>query len=227
MKKYTLVVLCLFALLGVLISCATTDDLGIVGKLPRKWWEKSRGELQNYFRAESEGAVSEAVIFIGKSASPLNITETIALDQARLDAQIQLSRYLSQKVTGVMQAETYIDQIESYYSAGDLTDAEREELIKRVKYAFSNFASSVTATQFSSFIQEDSYTEEDKNGTYIGYTCYSMSDQVLEETRKLQEKAFQTLMGETEEYQEIMSRIQEIIAKELEESIMSGIQENL
>ena len=54
-----------------------------------------------------------------------------------------------------------------------------------------------------------------------------MTDQVLEETRKLQEKAFETLMSETEEYQAIMARIQEIIAEELEESIMSGIQDNI
>ena len=47
-----------------------------------------------------------------------------------------------------------------------------------------------------------------------------MTDQILEETRKLQDEAFKTLMEETAEYKEIMQEIQEVIAESMKENIL-------
>ena len=220
MRKLCILLTSLSAVLLLLFtSCATP---GSAGELPSKWWTLSRGEIQNSFHRTSSGDYRAMVLFVGKSDSSLNITETVALEQARMDAAMQLSRFLAQKVTGVMQASTYVQQVQEAVDDGKLFSDKGKEVITKIEDAFSNFSAMVTTTQFSSFMQEGEHIE--KSGKkYVAYVCYSMPDMILQETRMLQDAAFRQLTEETEEYKEIMQNIQEIIAKELEQSILSGI----
>ena len=219
-KVWFLTLLVLIAVLSIVFtSCATANSSG---ELPNKWWTLSRGEIQNSFHRTSSGDYRKMVIFVGKSDSSLNITESVALEQARLDASMQLSRYLAQKVTGVMQASSYVQQVQEAVDDGKLFSDKGKEIVTKIEDAFSNFSAMVTTTQFSSFMQEGEHIEK-KGNKYIGYVCYSMPDMILQETRSLQDAAFRQLTEETAEYKEVMQNIQEIIAKELERSILSGI----
>lgn len=214
MKKIKFLTM-LLAVLSISMSCTTSPE---AGTLPRKWWKMNRGEIQNYYRRGGKGDEANVVIFIGKSDSSLNIDEWTAVENARMDAAVQLSRFLSQKVTNVSQTSRTIVQ-EKFTSAG-LSGDEITELMDKFDQKFKNYTASVSSTQFSSFKEEASHVEDNK-GQYKAWVCYSISDQVLKETRELQTEAFQSLMEETEKYREIMSEIQEIIAQQMMDNILT------
>lgn len=210
-----------FSFLLFLLNCETTKaSVGKAGALPKKWWTMNRGDVQNYFRNSSSGQHKNVVIFIGKSDSALNVDESTAIENARMDAFQLLSRYLSQKVTGIQQSGKHIEAIQEAVQKGKLTKEQGDALKRKVEERMSSYAASVTATQFSSFKQEATYVEKVGN-RFRGYVCYSMSDQILEETKKLQSAAFESLVKETEQYIEIMKTIQEVIANKMLETIMN------
>jgi hypothetical protein len=220
MKKTGLLCLIAVLLMAVLVtSCASYNT---AGKLPDRWWTMSVGDVQKYFQRTGSGEYRNTVLFIGKSNSILNVNETIALEQARLDASLQLSRYLSQKVAGLIQTSSYVSQIQKAVDDGKLFTADAEELISKIKEAFSSYSAAVTNTRFSSLYEHAKHLE--KSGrNYTAYVCYSMSEEILEETRKLQNAALAGITGESDQYKEVLLRIQEIMAQELEQSILSGV----
>lgn len=210
-------VLATLALMLMLGACATDPQ---AGRLPPKWWEMDRGQIQNYYRSGAQGPEKTVVMFVGISDSLTNKTESTAIENARMDAFQQLSRYMSQKVTGVQQASQHVNVLQQAVANGEMGQETCDQLSEQIEEKFANFSASVTSTQFSSFKEEGTHVEE-SDDRYKAWVCYSMSDQVLEETRELQRVAFESLMEETEEYKEIMQRIQEVIAQQMEENIMS------
>ncbi len=219
-KTLPIRLLVLLALILLIGSCASFNK---AGELPYKWWKLSRGEVQNHFNRTSSEDYRLKIIFLGQSDSNLNINKDIALSQARLDAAAQLSRYLSQKVNGVMKTSSYIKKLEDAVDNGLILDEEAKEIMTSIEDAFSNFKSMITTTQFSSFMQEGQYIDE-KDDHYVAYVCYSMPDVILEQTRMLQEKAFDNLFEETAEYENIMLEIQKIITQDINESFLSGFE---
>lgn len=218
MKKQLQTVL--FLLIITFISACKTTEPPKAGTLPKKWWTMDAGAVTNYYAGEAKGLEKEIIIFIGKDESVLNVDETTAINNARMDAMNQLSTYLSSKFTRIQQNSKHIDIINTAVVNGDMSNEKGSELIKKINDTMSAFSASVTSTQFSSFRQEATHVEDDK-GKMTGWVCFSMSNQVLEEVRKQQTEAFKTLMAETEEYKEIMSEIQEIIAEQVKDSIMN------
>lgn len=219
MLKKAYLYLLLSAILLILCSCESGPSVGEAGTLPRNWWNMDRGRVQNYYRKSATGLEGKVVIFLGKSDSGLNIDESTAVENARMDAFQQLSRYLSMKVTGIQQSGKHIQAILDAEDKGILTKAKGDELIKKVNLKMSDYNASITSTQFSSFKQEGTHTEKGGN-KLIGYVCYSMTEKILEQTRELQNEAFKTLIAETAEYQAIMKNIQEVIAQKMLETIM-------
>lgn len=215
MKNISKLLVLTCILLPMLFSCMTAPQ---AGTLPSKWWKMNRGEIQNYYRKGAQGEEANVIIFIGKSDSALNIDEWTAIENARMDAAVQLSRFLSQKVTNVAQSSSTVI-MQKLQEAG-LGPKDVDAAMEQVDQKFKNYTASVSSTQFSSFKEEATHVEEEK-GQYKGWVCYSMSDQVLSETRELQKKAFETLMAETDEYKEIMAEIQEIIAEQMKENILA------
>lgn len=202
-------------------NCVTTNsNVGKAGALPKKWWTMNRGDVQNYFRNSSTGQHKNIIIFIGKSDSALNVDEATAIENARMDAFQLLSRYLSQKVTGIQQSGKHIEAIQEAVQKGKLTKEQADALKRKVEERMNTYAASITVTQFSSFKQEATHVEKVGN-RYRAYVCYSMSDQILEETKKLQTAAFESLVKETEEYVEIIKKIQEVIANQMLQTIMN------
>lgn len=221
MKKTGLMLL-IMGLVFAFVSCGSSSEekVGTAGTLPDKWWEMARGEIQNAYRGSSDGLEGQVVIFIGMSDSALNVDESTAIDNARMDAFTQLSRFLSQKVTSIQQSGRHIKAIQDAIESGSILQEDGNTLIRKVEEKMSSYNASVTSTQFSSFKQEDYHVEKVKDGNkYQAWVCYSMSDQILNETKKLQEAAFSTLMEETEEYKEIMKAIQEVIAQKMLENL--------
>lgn len=209
----------LISFLFVNVSYAAQQDKS--GVLPKKWWTMSRGKLENAYRKSAKGLEKDVVIFVGRSDSALNIDESTAIQNASMDAFQQLSRFLSQKVTGIQQDAKLIQIVDQHVKDGKLDGKKADSLLTDIRQKMSNFNASITSTQFSSFKQEDSYTEK-KSGIYKGYVCYTMTNEVLKETRELQKKAFEALLEETEAYKEIMKQIQEVIAAKLLENIMDS-----
>jgi len=220
MRKLIIILSVLSLLFVLFTGCVSTETkVGKAGTLPKKWWTMDRGQVQNYYRGSSSGQEHKVVIFIGKSDSAMNVDESTAIENARMDAFQLLSRYLSQKVTGIQQSGKHIQAIQEAVQKGKLSKEKADQLTRKVEEKMSTYSASITSTQFSSFRQEGTYTEKMGN-KYKGYVVYTMSDQILEETKKLQNEAFKTLVEETAEYVEIMKTIQEVIASKMLETIM-------
>lgn len=199
------------------VSCASAPPT-IAGTLPKKWWKLSRGEVQNHYRGQASGPEAEVIIFIGMSDSLTNVDESTAIENARMDAFVKLSQFLASKVTAIRQSAKHQELLQASVEDGLITEDDAKVLSQKITTKLGAFSASVTSTQFSSFKEEAFYTEEN-DGRYKAWVCYSMSDQVLEETQELQRKAFETLMEETEKYKELMKSIQESIADQLLTSI--------
>ncbi len=91
----------------MLVGCATLFGER-AGTLPKNWWTKDIGEVENYYKEKAAGIEQAVKIFIAQNDSALNIDRSTAIENARIDAAVQLSRYLSQKVTNVRQMSTHI-----------------------------------------------------------------------------------------------------------------------
>ncbi|MBN2651649.1 MAG: hypothetical protein JXR63_04640 [Spirochaetales bacterium] len=220
MKKRILGLISVLMFGAFVFSCATE-----AGTLPRKWWTMDRGKVQNEYRGSASGAEAQVVIFLGRSSRPTNVDESTAVENARMDAYQQLSRFLSQKVTGIQQSSRHVQIIDEKVAKGEITKEEGDSLIKKVSDKFANYQASITSTQFSSFKEEGQHVEyNSKLGHYEAWVAYSMSDQILKETRELQKQAFASLMTETEAYVAIMQEIQEMLAEQMKESIMDEAQ---
>lgn len=219
MKKAFLIVIMIMGLILILNSCATLFGER-TGTLPKKWWTKEEvGEIENYYRDRATGVEQSVKLFIAQSDSALNIDRSTAIENARLDAAIQLSRYLAMKVTGVKQNSAHTTVLQNALAEGKLTEEHANDIQRKVEEKLSAFSASVTNTQFSSFKEIGQHAEQDGN-KYIGWVCYSMSDQILEETRQLQSEAFKSLILNTKKYEKIMQEIQEVIAESMKEAIM-------
>ena len=218
--KLSLISIVLFVLV-FLTSCTILGNIfgSKTGTLPSRWWTKDVGEVENYYKERATSIEKDIKMFIARSDSAMNIDQSTALENSRLDAAVQLSRYLSQKVTSVLQSSQHVDVIQKALSDGDIDKEQADEIQRTVDERLAAFSASVTSTQFSSFKEIGQHSEKMGN-KYIAYVCYSMTDQILEETRKLQDEAFKTLMEETAEYKEIMQEIQEVIAESMKENIL-------
>lgn len=218
-RKISSLILALVASAFV-FSCATE-----AGTLPRNWWKMDRGKVQNEYRGTASGIEGNVVIFLGRSSRPTNIDESTSVENARMDAYQQLSRFLSQKVTGIQQSSRYIQIVDDKIGKGEITQAEGDNLVSKITDKFANYQASITSTQFSSYKEEGIHVEYNNSlGYYEAWVAYSMSDQILKETRELQKQAFESLMIETEEYVAIMQEIQEMLAEQMKESIMQEAQ---
>ena len=212
-------VVCISLLLALLGGCSTILNRRSTGTLPNKWWQiEEVGQIENFYRERATGIEKAVKLFIAEDDSNMNIDRSTAVDNARLDAAVQLSRYLSQKVTSVEQSSIHINLLNEAVSAGNMTQEASDKIKKKIEETFSGYRASVTSTQFSSFKEIGQHTEKD-GAKYIAWVCYSMSDQILEETRELQRKAFESLVTETTEYRKTMQEIQELIAKTMKEII--------
>lgn len=220
MKKALSITILIMVLVMILNSCSTLFGGKRAGTLPKNWWTKEEvGEIENYYRDRATGVEQSVKLFIAQNDSSLNIDRSTAIENARLDAAIQLSRYLAIKVTGVKQNSAHITVLQNAIAEGDLTDKEANDIQRKVEEKLSSFSASVTNTQFSSFKEIGQHAEQNGN-KYIGWVCYSMSDQILEETRQLQSEAFKSLIINTKKYEKIMQEIQEVIAESMKEAIM-------
>ncbi len=216
MKNISKLLVTLF-LLSIAFSCITTSQ---AGTLPNKWWLLTKSKIQAVFRKTADGLESKVVIFVGRSNSEINMDEDIAIENARMDAAVLLSRTLSLKVTSVAQNSS--NAIIQKLSESGMSEDQIQKSLKQIDNKFKEFSATVSSTQFSSFMEEGTHVElvKDKDH-YQAWACYSMSDQILKETRDIQKKAFESLMAETEEYKAIMSSIQDIIANQMKENILS------
>ena len=222
MRKIQVTIIILITII-LFVSCVSSSEyVGILGKLPANWWEKDIAEIQNRFRNTSTGESKNVLIFVGYSDFPSNKTQTIAIYQARLDAQMQLSQYLTQKLTGIVQSKNFSTTLEE-----ELKDAgaSNEEIITSkgiLESAFSQFMSDFASTQFSSFKEESHHTNK-ADGYYEAWVCYSVSDQILEESQKLQDQAFRTLLEESGAYKETMIAVNEEIALQVKDALISEV----
>lgn len=207
--------------LVALPSCAFLDNIfgPRTGTLPRNWWTKDVGEVENYYKDKASGIEDHIKMFIARNDSAMNIDQSTAIEMARLDAAVQLSRYLSEKVTNVIQTSQHANVFQQAVAEGTIDKDKADNIQGKFENTLATFSASVTSTQFSSFKEIGQRTEK-KSNKFIGYVCYSMTDQILEQTRKLQDEAFKTLMEETAEYKEIMQEIQELIADSMKKNIL-------
>lgn len=221
MKKifFMLVIVVLF------VSCAT--ELGTVGSLPRKWWKQPRGVVERVLRADSTGYYSKVIVIIGMDDSVMNYSESSALDSAKLDADAQLSQYIINKTTSVMReaVKTTLERETEVKS-----DEELERLVDEV---YDKIQSSISVSQFSSFMIEGTHTEKDElNGIeyYKGYVCCTIQDEIVQSLQKIQKEAFESIISTAQAYAPIMEKIEAEAVKTMTDSLkkdLEGVEESI
>lgn len=210
-------------MLFIIFGCKSTPEVGKAGKLPDKWWTMNVGDVQNIYRGGSSGEHKAVILFIGFSDDATNESESTAIAMATMDAKRKLSYFLSEKFTGISQQKKYAEAnqeiIDDAVKNNKITRDQGEKLTREVNTAMKSYYANITSTQFSTFRELANHTEK-KGIIYKGWVCYSMTEEILNQTKEIQKKAFETLMIESEEYKNIMSQIQEVTAQKMLEVLM-------
>jgi hypothetical protein len=227
MKKACLLVLSLIVVCVCLVSCQT--KFGQVGTLPDNWWtfeggNTQRGALESALRNSGSGEYANVIVVLGTSDSRAAVTESLAIDSAWLDAKSQLSTYIIDKVSSVtVNLESSLtDELQS----SGLSKGQQVEIMNSMQAILKSFQSSLTITQFNSFIVEAKHTEKaEYNGFayYKGWVCCTIRDEIVEELKKIAEVAFETNLETTAAYSEIMARFQDIITAQIEQAFAEGL----
>jgi hypothetical protein len=195
-----------------IVSCSTSRDLGSVGQLPDNWWQQPRGYIENVLRSESQGYYSNVLVFVGESDSVKNYSESQALAHAKLDANAKLSEYIISKTTTIVR-----DSVETVLSRETGGEAD-EELTRSVNEISNMMASSISVSQFSSFMIEGSHTELDEQSGikyYRGWVCCTIQDDIVKEIQAIQKEAFNSVIENTQAYAPMMKKIQDDVSNQI------------
>lgn len=220
LKSFIILAVCI-VIFGMFTSC-TTAEIGQVGVLPRKWWEKDRGEIENHMRENGTGYYANVLAFIGSSDSKANFSAQMALDDAKLEAMSRVSEHIISKVIYAMESnrETIYKQA---LEETNLSEVDEEIISRSVGEVINSFRSMLSITQFSSFIIEASHVEQVKGPiTYFkAWVVGTIQDSIVEELKEIQKEAFNSMVNTTEQYNQVMNEIQSSMAKKMEESFLT------
>lgn len=218
--KILLKVLVLSVIFIGFVSCMTREEPRVAGELPKKWWTKDIDPLENLYRSSADGVETRVKLFIGISDEPTNASETDALEDAGMKVAVEISRYLAQLVTNIAQSAKYNDYIKQVVKDNNVEDGESSKVVNEIKKQTNNFTASITTTQFSSMKIIGKHSEKVKGEDfYKGWVCVSMTDDILEQTQKLQEEAFKTILELNPEYKQIIADINTEITKNIKQNI--------
>ena len=188
-KKFTICLCALFCLL--ITSCAMTNSTETVEVLPSEWWENSKGNIESSLRSGGEGYYSNVIVFIGLSDSIRNNSESQALDSAKLDANAALSEYIVAELTTILKESV---KNNSYREIDGSSDEELEQKIEEIS---NTIESTMSITQFSSFMVEGEHAEENElNGIkyYKGWVCCTISEDIIKAIQDFHKEVFETVL---------------------------------
>ncbi len=224
MKIISKVLLVLAALIAI-TSCATTkEEPRRAGELPANWWKisdtKGSGALENLYRDDSEGVESKVKLFVGVSDEPTNATESDAVTDAKRKAAVEISQYLALQVTAVSQSAKFNDYLKQVIVDTAESDDEQVRVVNDIKNQTNDFAATISITQFSSTKVVGKHAELVEDGSkYKAWVVLSITDAILEQTRKLQEAAFQNILDMNPEYKQLMADINTELTKQIKENV--------
>lgn len=218
--KFLFKVITVLALIVGFTSCVTKEVPRTAGELPKKWWTMDVDPLENLYRSSADGVETRVKLFIGISDEPTNASESDALEDATMKVSVEISRYLALLVTNISQSAKYNDYIKQVVKDNNFDDGESERVVNEIKKQTNNFTASITTTQFSSMKIIGKHSEKVKDEDFFkGWVCVSMTDDILEQTQKLQEEAFKNILELNPEYKQIIADINTEITKSIKENI--------
>lgn len=220
--------LLVLAVMVAVTSCATTkkEEPRRAGELPPEWWKisdaKGSGALENLYRDDSLGVEAAVKLFVGVSDEPTNATESDAVTDAKRKAAVEISQYLALQVTAVSQSAKFNDYLKQVVVDTEVSEDEQVRVINDIKNQTNEFAATISITQFSSTKVVGKHAEEVDGGSrYKAWVCLSITDAILEQTRKLQEAAFQNILEMNPEYKQLMADINTALTKQIKENVTS------
>lgn len=218
--KFLFKVITVLTLIVGFSSCVTKEVPRTAGELPKKWWTMDVDPLENLYRSSADGVETRVKLFIGISDEPTNASESDSLEDATMKVSVEISRYLALLVTNISQSAKYNDYIKQVVQDNNFDDGESERVVNEIKKQTNNFTASITTTQFSSMKIIGKHSEKVKNEDFFkGWVCVSMTDDILEQTQKLQEEAFKNILELNPEYKQIIADINTEITKSIKENI--------
>lgn len=219
MKKLTKV-LCVLTILVVFTSCVTKEEPRTAGELPKKWWTMDVDPLENIYRSSADGVETRVKLFIGISDEPTNATETDAYEDATMKVAVEISRYLALLVTNISQSAKFNNYVKQVIKDNNYDNEESVRIVNEITNQTNNFSAMITTTQFSGMKVIGKHAEKvKKEDHYKGWVVVSMSDAILEQTKRLQEEAFKNILELNPEYKQIIADINTEITKSIKENI--------
>ncbi len=219
MKKVN-VFIAVVLLTALFTGCMTTEAPRVAGELPKNWWKMEIDQLENLYRSTAEGRETKVKLFIGISDEPTNSTESDSYEDATMKVSVEISQYLAQLVTNISQSVKFNDYVKQVVNDSSVKKGSTERILNEVTNQVNRFSAIISTTQFSSMKIIGKHAEKVKNEDYYkGWVCVSMTDDILEQTRKLQEEAFKTLIELNPDYKQIIADINTEITKSIKDNI--------
>ncbi len=218
--KVILKVLVVMFILVAATACATKEEPRMAGELPKKWWKMDVDPLENLYRSSADGVETRVKLFIGISDEPTNATESDAYEDANMKVAVEISRYLALLVTNISQSAKFNDYVKQVIKDNNVEAGESVKIVNEVKNQTNNFSAMITTTQFSSMKVIGKHAEKVQDqDNYKGWVCVSMTDDILEQTQKLQEEAFKNILELNPEYKQIIADINTEITRSIKDNI--------
>ncbi|QEN05936.1 hypothetical protein EW093_14945 [Thiospirochaeta perfilievii] len=218
--KTILKIVTVVSILVFTTACVTKEEPRVAGELPRKWWTMDVDPLENLYRSSADGVETRVKLFIAISDEPTNATEVDAIEDANMKVAVQVSRYLALLVTNISQSAKFNDYVKQVVQDSSVEGGKVESVVNEIKNQTNNFSAMITTTQFSSMKVIGSHAEKVKGSdNYKGWVCVSMTDDILEQTQKLQEAAFKTILELNPDYKQIIADINTEITRSIKENI--------